>query len=145
MTFSEREMMIFYMVTISHSTYGRMASKDTKQQILKYLRDTTCKSVSNQEWQEIANDMRTVEANIMSTLMQGFLKASGGQMNLGEILKGKIDGETLEKIKQVEEKTLAHLSESNVGTELLREMDKNMTKKQRGGVEAVKGFEDKQQ
>ena len=133
MTLSDREKLIFYMVTISHSSYGKMATMQTKGQILKFLRDTTCPSVSNQEWQEISNDIKSFESTTMKSLMDGFLTSMGGKLGLGDLLKGKVDETTLQKIADAEEKSLVKLSDSKIDMNKIKELDANIddqTKKQ---------------
>lgn len=146
MTLSDREKLIFYMVTISHSSYGKTASMQTKGQILKFLRDTTCQSVSNQEWQEISNDIKAFESTVMKTLMDGFLTAMGGRMGLDKLLKGKINPEALQKISEAEEKSLANLSNSKIDLEKLKELDLGIDEetKKKGLDLLKKGLEDRQ-
>jgi len=129
MTLLDREKMIYYMVTISHSRFGKSVSYETKQQILKYLRDTTCQSITDEQWHQIAMDVKQAESEALSTMMTGMLTALGGKINIGELLSGKTTPEQIKQLEDIEEKTLASLSNNKTSPKLLEELEKNLPEK----------------
>ena len=127
MTFSDREKFIYYMTAISRSELGRSLDSGTKQQILKYLRDTNCKSISDKDWQEIANDMRIEQDAVISGMMKGAMFTMGGKIGISElakITKPRMDKTTISKLKELEENALANLSDSNITKEQLESINK---------------------
>ena len=87
--------------------------RETRESVLKFIRDTAYPSVTNEEWSEIANGINAHKKEIMNILYKGFaesisnpaMTADKSFTELDKSVKDSIDDINFDELKEIAEKS----------------------------------------
>ena len=96
--FSDREKFIMVMTAMVTSPTATKLPRDVRQTLLDYIKNKHCKSVTDAQWHEIAQDINETNIMLKDEMMNGAMKAAEGHGN------DVADDPTLRKVEEIIQK-----------------------------------------
>ena len=111
--FTDRENFIVASVIMVVSNEMKKVSRDTRMNILQYIRETKYPSVTDQDWREIANGIDSHKKDVFQIMVKAFHESSANPSTssdkalatLDTDMKGEIDDIDFDKLKSIVEES----------------------------------------
>jgi len=107
--FTDRENFIVASVIMVVSNEMKKVSRDTRMNILQYIRETKYPSVTDQDWREIANGIDSHKKDVFQIMVKAFHESSANPSTssdkalatLDTDMKGEIDDIDFDELKSI--------------------------------------------
>tara|TARA_B110000438_G_scaffold3908_1_gene3920 strand:+ start:14651 stop:15061 length:411 start_codon:yes stop_codon:yes gene_type:complete len=113
MTFSDRDNFIVASTLMISSESLKGVPRETRETVLKFIRDERYPSITNEEWHEIATGINNHKKEIMKILMKAFQKSISNPSTTSDKVFTDLDNSVKETIDDINFDELKELADKS--------------------------------